>query len=415
MKAVSVRKTRRTLFSFTIVLLFFLVVADTFVITQQANMIRQEIIYHTKHEFDLFSKLVKGSLTKGDYVSVQEAVSQWGMEQGNMVDLSISTANGFVIANYNRDRPAEMSERIVTTFPYGHNNTATITMVKDLSEIHSNLSDLKYQLIVYSVVLVAILGIVLQRVAVRPLQIEIKEHELTESKLYAQTKELQESNEELESYSYSIAHDLRAPLRSIVSFCQILQDEAFQKLSVEEKQYLGRVIGGSKRMAELIDDILDLGRVTRSNLQIDRVNLSELAEVAIERICLSPGVEFNIQKNLMARGDRRLLALLIDNLIGNACKYSGIKKESKVEFGSVSVHVSGSQKLAYFVRDNGVGFNMKYAEKLFKPFQRLHGDSEIEGNGIGLATAQRIVRRHGGIIWAEAEVDNGATFYFTLS
>jgi len=413
----SLKRTRRTLLSFTIVLMFFLIVSDALIITQQKKMFRDELTYHTQHEFELFSKLVSGSLTKGDYVSVQEAVLEWGKEQENLVELSIQTANGFVIADYKRDYPAETSEKIQTEISYGHNNRAALFLEKDMSELNRDINELAYQLVLFSVVLVSILGIVLQQIAVRPLQKEISEHENTLEKMEVQAKQLQESNKELESYSYSIAHDLRTPLRSIVSFCQIIRAEAGGKLTEEEIGYFDRVVNASKRMAELIDDILDLGRVTRKEMQLSSVDLTALAKAAIEKFCFSNGknnVDINIQDNLTTVGDKRLLTLLMDNLVGNACKYSSMINKPSIEVGSTSLKSNGTQCSSFYVRDNGVGFSMKYADNLFKPFHRLHNDSEFEGNGIGLATAQRIVFRHGGRIWAEGEVNGGATFYFTL-
>lgn len=414
----SIYRIRRTLFSFTLVLMFFLVVADTFIITQQTKIITREVVHHTNHEFDLFSKLVIGSLTKGDYVSIQEAVLNWGKEQENLAELSIATANGFTIASYKRDAPVEYSQLVHTTLPYGHNNTATITMIKDTSKLLSDIKELKFKMIGFSILLVTILGIVLQRVAVQPLQNAIRAHELTEDKLQMQAKELQDSNQELESYSYSIAHDLRTPLRGIIGFCQILKDESRSKLSNEEKQHFDRIISASKRMADMIDYILNLGRVTRSDLHYEEVNLSELAKNSLKKYCTSeshPSVHFHAQDNLITMGDKHLLSMLLDNLLGNAYKFSCLRENTKIEFGCTANISPEHDVPTYFVRDNGVGFDIQYANKLFKPFQRLHDDKEFEGNGVGLATAQRIVKRHGGNIWAEANEGEGATFYFTLN
>ena len=417
MTSTSLRRTRRTVLSFTIILMVFLIVEDGLVITQQTNMLRSEISSHTKHEFDLFNKLVVGSLTKGDYVAVEEAVSQWGRERQNILELNITAANGFNIASYKRDNAAVESKRFQARLKFGFDNYATITVVKDMSAVSAVIKKLTYQLVVFSIVLVTLLGFLLQRTAVRPLQKEINEHEHTEEKLRQQAVELRESNNELESYSYSIAHDLRSPLRSIISFSQIIEEEAGHKLNTEEKEYFERIVTASKRMAELIDDILELGRITRSELQYTEVDLSALAKVAVERICMASEhreIDLQIQENLTALGDKRLLALALDNLLGNACKYSSMKNHVHIEFGSTVVNKGNKESLTYFVRDNGVGFDMKYADNLFKPFHRLHNNELFEGTGIGLATVQRIIHRHGGKIWAEAEVGKGASFYFTL-
>ena len=228
-----------------------------------------------------------------------------------------------------------------------------------------------------------------------------------------QTAGLERSNRELESYSYSIAHDLRAPLRSITGFSQILQEDAGPKLNAEEKEHFERIINASKRMAELIDDILQLGRVTRNELHRTEVDLTALAKASVERVCLvgeSRQIDWQIQEGLTIFGDDRLLALLLDNLLGNAYKYSSKETHACIEFGSACIDGS----LSYFVKDNGVGFDMKYAGQLFTPFHRLHARGDFDGSGVGLATVQRIIDRHGGRVWVEAEVNVGATFYFTL-
>jgi signal transduction histidine kinase len=407
-------KTRRTVLSFTAILVVFLVVADGLVITQQTNLLRTEMTAHAKYEFDLFGKLVAGSLTKGDYVAVEEAVFRWGRERQNILELNITAANGFTIASYKRDNSATESRRFQGKLEFGIDNIATITMVKDMSAVSAAISKLAYQLVAFSIVLVAFLGFLLQRIAVRPLQKEIIEHEQTEEKLHLQAVELRESNKELESYSYAIAHDLRAPLRSVTGFSQVLMEDAIEKLNADEKDYLQRVIKAGKYMAQLIDDILELARITRSEFKPGVVDLSSLAHAAVERLCesgLVRDVACNIQDGLAATGDFKLLALVLENLLGNACKYTSKTENARIEFGAKEK----DGETVYFVTDNGVGFDMKYADKLFKSFQRLHNLEEFEGTGIGLAIVARIIHRHGGRVWAEGEMGKGATFYFTLA
>lgn len=228
------------------------------------------------------------------------------------------------------------------------------------------------------------------------------------------TSELRAKNRELEAFSYSIAHDLRAPLRSITSFSQILQEDAAEKLNQEESQHLARIIKAGNRMADLIDDILDLARIGRSQLMRVEVDLSAMVEkIAANLHAQHPErqVRWEIQSQLKARGDSQLLRLMMDNLIGNAWKYSSKNAQAVISFGAIDQQ----GKRVYFVRDNGVGFDMQYAKQLFGVFQRLHSDEEFEGTGIGLATVQRIIQRHGGTIWAEAVEGEGATFFFVLS
>ncbi|HYQ87430.1 MAG TPA: ATP-binding protein, partial [Bacteroidota bacterium] len=228
------------------------------------------------------------------------------------------------------------------------------------------------------------------------------------------TAQLEATNKELEAFSYSVSHDLRSPLRSIDGFSQALLEDEADKVSEQGKDYLQRVRAAAQRMAELIDDLINLSRVTRAEMRLEKVNLTDIAlSIARELKETQPDrqVEFRIADGIAASGDARLLRVALDNLLGNAWKYTGKHPKARIEFG-----VTGDNgKSAYFVRDDGAGFDMAYSDKLFGAFQRLHATSEYAGTGIGLATVQRIVRRHGGRIWAEGKVDEGATFYFTLS
>jgi PAS domain S-box-containing protein len=231
--------------------------------------------------------------------------------------------------------------------------------------------------------------------------------------LKAQAHELAAANKELEAFSYSVSHDLRAPLRTVEGFSQALLEDYADKIDPNGKDYLQRVRSATRRMGQLIDDLLNLSLTTRREMRREETNLSELARtIAGELAKTRPDrqAEFIIQDRVRAHGDTSLLRELLENLLGNAWKFTGKTPGAKIEFGA---EVQGDQEV-YFVRDNGAGFEMKYADKLFVPFQRLHSDSEFSGNGIGLALVSRIVNRHGGRIWAEGEMEKGATFYFTL-
>jgi light-regulated signal transduction histidine kinase (bacteriophytochrome) len=247
------------------------------------------------------------------------------------------------------------------------------------------------------------------------LQLEAANRQLenTNRDLEETNRELEGANSELEAFSYSVSHDLRSPLRSIEGFAQILLEDHAQGLDEEARGYLRRVRAASRRMALLIDDLLDLSRVTRSSLTRQMVDLSALArEIAAEIEKSQPDrrVRFVIADGLAVHGDPRLLRVLLENLLGNAFKFTQMKREATIEFGAVT----RDEGVAYYVRDNGVGFDKAYATKLFGAFQRLHGSEDFEGTGIGLATVQRIVQRHGGKAWAEGAVGKGATFFFTL-
>ena len=226
-------------------------------------------------------------------------------------------------------------------------------------------------------------------------------------------RELEGTNRELEAFSYSVSHDLRAPLRTIDGFSQILQEDYEDKLDEEGVDYLGRVRAASKHMADLIDDLLDLSRVGRRPLSRERVDLSGLVAGIVEDFRVSEPrrkVEFVTEENVAAWADMGLLKVALENLLGNAWKFTSREPEARIEFGVQE----DAGRPVYFVRDNGAGFDQDYSDKLFGAFQRLHGQEEFEGTGIGLATVARIIHRHGGRVWAEGRVGEGATFYFTL-
>jgi PAS domain S-box-containing protein len=233
------------------------------------------------------------------------------------------------------------------------------------------------------------------------------------SRLEQSSTQLAATNKELEAFSYSVSHDLRSPLRSIDGFSQALLEDYQEKLDETGRDYLKRLRNASQKMGDLIDGILKLSRLTRSETHQEPTNLSVLAEEIANRLQeIQPErrVKFAIEKDVIANGDPQLLRVLLENLLGNAWKFTGKKPQGKIEFSTER----NNGKKAYFIRDNGAGFDMTYAHKLFGAFQRLHEATEFPGTGIGLATVQRIINRHGGSIWAEGAVGKGATFHFTL-
>jgi signal transduction histidine kinase len=243
---------------------------------------------------------------------------------------------------------------------------------------------------------------------------ELKKHRDTMDKLVQdRTIALQDSNKELESYSYSIAHDLRAPLRSIIGFSQIILEDAADKLDNQSKEHLQRIIKASAHMTELIDDILEISRVSRTELKIKPVNLSDMCEEVSKTLnATNPDrlIEWRIQPDVIVNGDHHLLYLVLSNLLGNAWKFTQKRTHAIIEFGQSN---EGKEKI-YYVRDNGVGFDMAYVDKLFGLFRRLHRTDEYEGTGIGLATVKKIIDRHKGWVRAEGTEGKGATIYFSL-
>ena len=266
------------------------------------------------------------------------------------------------------------------------------------------------------------LGVALKHAELlRSLRLEIDERQQAELRSQTLNKGLQQAiqelkavNKELEAFSYSVSHDLRAPLRSIDGFSQALLEDCAEQLDTVGQDYLRRIRLATQRMGHLIDDMLTLSRVTRSDMHVESVDLSRLARgfcTDLQQTEPERQVEFAIQLGLVAQGDPNLLQVVLENLLNNAWKFTSKHPQAKIEFGAIA-QTNGT--LAYFVRDDGTGFDMAYADKLFTPFQRLHASHEFPGNGVGLATVQRIVYRSGGRVWAEGALDEGATFYFTL-
>jgi two-component system, sensor histidine kinase and response regulator len=226
-------------------------------------------------------------------------------------------------------------------------------------------------------------------------------------------RELEHKNRELESFSYAVSHDLRAPLRRIDSFSRALLESQGDRLDESGRKFLNRVREASQHMAQLIDDVLYLSKVTRAELREQEVDLSDIATAVLGRLqdaAPEREAELKIRPAVVVTGDGQLLRIALENLLENAWKFTAREKATRIEFGVT--HASGEP--TYFVRDNGAGFDMTYAARLFGPFQRLHAQHEFPGSGIGLATVQRIIHRHGGRVWAEGLVGQGATFYFTL-
>lgn len=234
-----------------------------------------------------------------------------------------------------------------------------------------------------------------------------------EGRVSERTEELMRAYKELESFSYSVSHDLRTPLRSIDGFSKALLDDYAGVLDDTGKDFLTRIRNATQRMGHLIDSLLQLSRIGRAELDYGDVDLSDMANDIFRHLGENhpeQKVVVKIHNDMQVRGDKKLLHIALENLLNNAWKFSGKEEEARIEVG----RKDDDGKAVFFVRDNGIGFDMRYAEKLFGAFQRLHNDKEFEGTGIGLATVQRVIARHGGTIWAESEPGEGTTFFFTL-
>lgn len=226
---------------------------------------------------------------------------------------------------------------------------------------------------------------------------------------------LENSNKDLESFAYSISHDLRTPLRGIDGFSLALLEDFAKQLPDDAVMYIDRIRANANKMDELISGLLDLSRHSQEPIRYEQVDLSALTRKSFKQLrteCeCAEHITFNCPHAIIASADVKLIAIVIDNLINNALKYSQHETHAEIEFGVFDA----KNAQTYFIKDNGAGFDMRHQDKLFQVFQRLHRNKDYTGNGIGLATVQRILQRHGGDIWAESEVDQGATFYFTLT
>lgn len=411
------RTNRISLIWFISLLALFLIVADSLMLLQFRNTILEETKSHTDIEGQLLAQHLMESILKNDYATVENFVHQWGRKHKDIGNLRITLPNGFVLADFEREPHGNRYYAFHKKQTYLDRTLFDLEMTEDIGSVSKRIQTDGFRLILISLLFISGLGILLWRIlkktAIEPLQQEIMEHKKTEQALQKSSHELQMYTQELESYSYSIAHDLRAPVRAIISFSQILKSDANEKLDKNEHQVLDRVISAGKYMAELIDDILSLSRITRDDIHEEPVELGELAQHTIDRLREREpqrNVVFSVESGLRVRGDARHLQILIENLFSNAWKYTSPREPAQIELGSRQ----DKGQTVYFVRDNGVGFDMNYVDKIFLPFQRLHGKKEFEGTGIGLAIARRIIDRHLGKIWIESELDKGTTVFFTL-
>lgn len=410
------RANRRALIIFVVVLALIVSATGFVIAAQQKEYMRRESQAQLATELAMLGELAVDPLLRSDYAAVGRLIGAWVKQHDYPMNIAAVTPSGFVLFAAHNNLRIEFP--LTTEYPVQFNGRKLMTLraVADVSAQELGVSKIAYDAALTAGVLVLFTGwllwVILQRTAIRPLEQEIVLRERQENELQQRGAELEAAVHELEAFSYSASHDLRTPLRAIDGYCQALTEDYAALLDETAREYLARTRAAAQRMGVLIDDLLALARVTRHELSLDEVNLSAAAHDCADRLARAePGrqVTVNITEGLIARADARLMAIALDNLIGNAWKYTAHTLAAKIEFGCEQ----RDGPPVFFVRDNGIGFDMQYVDKLFCPFQRLHG-ADYPGTGIGLATVERILQRHGGRVWAEARPGLGATFFFTL-
>lgn len=414
------------LLALTLLLLLLVAVA---LVRDQWRLEMELQISASERELNLLASVIRNDLQHGNYQHIGELLYTWGVNNPDIESLRLTSANGFTLSEYSRTGASRHPKSFTTAINYSFRGEARLEITKDFDEIHQRRNQLTWQVAsIYTVVALLLSALThallkylrkseaLQEEVARRREAESaleNERDRLEESVRARTAQLTATNSELEAFCYSVSHDLRAPLRAIDGFSLALLEDYGNRLDGSGHDYLRRVRHGAQRMGMLIDDLLQLSRVTRGELQLKETDLSNMAtEIIAELRQAEPQrtVEAAITPGLKALCDPALLHVLLTNLLNNAWKFSREVPRATIEFGTVT----DQNGTAYFIRDNGAGFDMRYAGKLFAAFQRLHRADQFEGTGIGLATVQRIVTKHGGRIWAEAAVGEGATFYFTL-
>ena len=415
---VTYRIHRRTLIRFVLFLLALLVIADVAVIMRGHATALDLTRHQVEEKLSLAGDFCVEAILKSDYVSVEQFLLAWANDHDDILKLKAITTNNFTLVDIQPEHESKHTLSVSHQATFQNKPILTIEVVEDLSALYSAQWLNALWLIGLSIIIVIVFGLLLwnslRRTAFLPLQHEISERQKAQQGLIERSHELEVSNKELEAFCYSVSHDLRAPLRGIHGFSTALYEDFNDKLDDTGQDYVRRICDGATKMSVLIDVLLDLSRVTRHPLVVKKVDLSELAlEILTDLQKQDPErkVTFTIQPGLVVNGDPHLLRIMLTNLMDNAWKYSHKKLDTSISFNKTS---SEKGKDIYCVSDNGAGFDMQYANKLFGAFQRLHRHDEFEGTGIGLATVNRIINRHHGEIWAESKLGEGAQFYFSL-
>lgn len=408
---------RRALILFIVMMVVIIITVEIVVFVFQRHHLTRNAQKEIREQLELVGQLVADSLLRSDYATVDSILGRWAGMNSDVAHITAKMPNGFVLADI--ERPHAEAKTVATehVVQFGENQTVHLRAEIDLTRRqHQFLTIVLYAstITVSSIVLLGwVMWWTLKRTAIKPLEAQLREREQRELDLMRRSAELQVALGELESFSYSVSHDLRGPLRAIDGYTHMISEDDGRALSDEGRANLARARAAAQRMGNLIDDLLKLARMSRVKMTHVPVDLGKMARdctESLEREYPARNVSVTIAEVPTARGDPGLLAAALENLLENAWKYTSRTPNARIEFNAQ--HDEHGRPV-YYVRDNGAGFDMKYVDHLFQPFQRLHG-TEFPGSGIGLATVARIVRRHGGRVWAEGDPGQGATFYFTL-
>ena len=420
MDVVNVQRTnRRALLTFVLVLIASVAAGDSIVLYQQRELLLEDARKTLSEHLVALGDTAADALLRSDYVSVDRMLTQWFQHHDDVLSIKATTSNGFALTEITRQRAVAPDEflTVATDVAYQNRPLMKIEVSRDTSSLQRNFIALSYRFTMLMLAFVSVAGWLLwrtlRRTALQPLENEISRRQAIEVSLREQTQELKVANSELEAFCYSVSHDLRTPLRAIDGFAAVLIEDYSDKLDAAGQDALRRVRDASQRLGTVIDDLLSLSQVSRNEVARTSVDLSAIALEIGARLCAAEpnrAVQFIVTPGLVTHGDAGWLKIALENLLGNAWKFNAQRERPNIEFGTIEK----DNQRCFFIRDNGVGFDMRHAGKLFTPFQRLHSTTEFSGSGIGLATVARIIQRHGGKVWAEAELHRGATIFFTL-
>lgn len=407
---------RRALFVLIILLALLVFAIGSAAVAFVTRQINEDGRNSLQMEMQILGEISLDSLLRSDYASVERLVSTWAMQHKNINQIKVTLPNGFVLADIRNNALGKDTIKLEQAISYKGTLQLTMLAESDLTERRNSYTHIINNAMIVVLFLVGIFGFILwrtlQRTALDPLAQQIRIREDKERELLQRTIQLETANRELESFSYSVSHDLRAPLRAVDGFSRALLEDYSDRFDQTGREYLERIRRGAQTMGSLIDDLLKLSRVSRAPMKFEEIDLSAMAQQILselQQIAPERQITIQIAPGLHSVADRGLMRIALENLLQNAWKYTSKNPNPSIEIG---VAMEGQERVCY-IKDNGVGFDMRYAEKLFGPFQRLHKTEDYPGTGIGLATVLRIIQRHGGRIWAYSEEGLGATFYFS--